>query len=371
MKKKFFALMIVWAFALNAVGTTFAAVEINETTKQGNQLAALLPASDATMTLNIQRLFSDALPQILSGNQPMLAEIVRKIDEVKTKTGFDLRQFEQVAIGISNKKISAQEIEFAPVLLARGTFNANALIALGKIAVGTKGSNIKYREEKAGDRTIYVFTSPVMFKTVPLPNKPNVPVQKTRSMFEKAIDKMFDSLSHEFAVTAFDNNTLAIGSLARVRETLGTNPRVGSEVLNLVNRRPNAIVNIGARFPNGMSDFVPNLGNDEIGKNIAGIQYLSGAFDVGDGNGIISLSAKTLQPEQAKSMQEQLDGLQMLGKSFLGSSKIANKEIYARMIENVKIARLGNEVTLDLQVAQSDINVLLNKNKTQLSSSFK
>ncbi len=370
MKKKFFALMIVWAFALNAVGTTFAAAKTNETTKQGSQLAALLPASDAAMTLNIQRLFSDALPQILSGNQPMLAEIVRKIDEVKTKTGFDLRQFEQVAIGVSNKKISAQEIEFAPVLLARGTFNANALIALGKIAVGAKGSNIKYHEEKVGERTIYVFTSPsAIVKTVPLPNKPKIPAAKTPSMFEKAIDKMFDRLSREFAVTAFDGNTLAIGSLARIRETLGTNQRIGSDVLNLVNRKPNAIANIGMRFPNGMSDFVPNLGNDEIGKNVAAIQYLSGAFDAGDGNGTISLSAKTLQPEQAKSMQEQLEGFQMLGKSFLGSSKIENKEIYGRMIENVKIARLGNEITLDLQVAQSDINVLLNKNKAQRSSS--
>jgi hypothetical protein len=361
MKKKFFALMIVWTFALNAVGTTFAAAKISETSKQGNQLTAQLPASDMVLTLNVQRLFSDALPQILSGNQPMLAEIIGKIDEVKAKTGIDLRQFEQIAVGVSSKKNAAGKMDFAPVLLARGNFNTSALLAIAKTAA--KG---KYREEKIGNRAVYVFTPKNEVK-------PNQTQSNKSSVLLPGLGivvgfDMMKMLTDELTVSVLDNNTLAIGSLARVRETFGTAPRVGSDLLNLVNRRPNSIVNIGARFPNGMSDFV-NLGNDEIGKNVAAIRYLSGALDAADGNAIFSLSAKTLQPEQAKSMQEQLDGLQMLGKSFLGSSKMANKEIYARMIENVKIARAGNEITLDLQVAQSDISVLLAKNKAQLSSS--
>ena len=35
------------------------------------------------------------------------------------------------------------------------------------------------------------------------------------------MDKMLKSLSNEIAVTAFDNNTLAFGTAARVREAFG------------------------------------------------------------------------------------------------------------------------------------------------------
>jgi hypothetical protein len=56
----------------------------------------------------------------------------------------------------------------------------------------------------------------------------------------------------------------------------------------------------------------------------------------------------------------------MLGKSFLGSGgKSEDKQVFSRMIDNVKIARGdgSNEVTLDLQVPQNDINILLKPKK--------
>ncbi len=372
--------MIVSAFVLNGGGGVCLAAftetkPIGATKKQTDELAAQLPASDAVMTLNIQRLFSDALPLVLSGNQPLLAEIVGHIDEVKNKTGFDLRQFEQVAIGVSNKK-SGSNLTFEPVLLARGSFNANALIALGKTAFSAKNSNVKYREEKVGDRTIYIFTPPPapVFKTVPLPTKPNAPAQKTRSPFERSIGGMFDSLSREFAVTAFNDNTLAIGTAARVRETIGaTSLKIGDDVLSLVTRRANAVFNIGLRLPNGFADFVPDLGNDEISKNINAIRFLSGSLDAVDGNATLSVLAKTAMPEQAKSILEQLQGFQMLGKTFLGGNKSEDKQVFSRMIDNVKIARgeNSNEVTLDLQVPQNDINILLKSKKPANKNSSK
>jgi hypothetical protein len=390
MKKKIFALMIVSAFVLNGgVGVCLAAFTetkpIGVTKKQTDELAAQLPASDAVMTLNIQRLFSDALPLVLSGNQPLLAEIVGHIDEVKNKTGFDLRQFEQVAIGVSNKK-SGSNLTFEPVLLARGTFNANALIALGKTA-----ANGKYREEKSGDRTIYIF-SPLQLMQQPKssstaknppaatlkalpPTKMKTMAMKAPSPFERAVERMFDSLSREVAVTAFSDNTLAIGSAARVRETIAaTSLKIGNDVLNLVTRRANAVLNIGLKLPNGMEDFAPDLGNDEISKNLNAIRFLSGSLAAADGSATLSVSAKTALPEQAKSLFEQLQGFQMLGKTFLGgNAKSEDKQVFARMIDNVKIARgeSSNEVMLDLQVPQNDINILLKPKKPADKNSSK
>ncbi len=358
MIKKISTLFLACAFLLNGVGMVFAASETKETAKQTTQLAALLPASDGVVTLNMRRVLSEALPQVLSSNQQMLGGILGKLDEVKNNTGLDLRQFEQIAVGVSGKKISAREMAFEPVVLARGTFNAGALLALAKVAA--KG---KYREEKFGARTVYIFSPKDMaqpqFKTIPLPNKqmPNKTV-KQPSMIEKTIDKMFKGLSDEVAVTAYDKDTLAIGSIARVRETVDAKTRIGADVLALVNRKPNQIMSFGVKLPNGLSQFI-DLDNDEIGKNLEAIRQISGAVDVGGGNAIISLVAKTLEAAQAKTLQETLEGLQMVGKAFIGGAKGADKKVFARMIDNAKISQSGNEVMLDLQVAQSDIDILV------------
>lgn len=352
MKKKISVLLIVFAFCSNAFGATFADTKTNKIERQAQQqLAALLPASDGVITFNTQRIFGEALPRVLAANQPMLKDILSKIDEVKTKTGIDLRQFEQFTIGVSNKKVSASEFEFEPVVLARGTFNAGALVSLAKVAL-----NGKYREEKSGDKTIYIFMppQPPVKSSAPQNNK----TQSKNSAFEKALDKMMEKLSREFAVASFDNNTLAIGTTARVRETLQNKMGMNPEILSLVNRKPNALMSFSLEMPAGMSGFI-NLDNDELGKNLDSIRQISGAIDLADKSAIVSLAAKTLKPEQAQALKETLDGLQMVGKALLGGGKGADKMVFSRMIENVRTSSSGNEVMLDLQVPQSDIDILV------------
>lgn len=339
MKKKFFALMFVWAFALS--GVAFA---------QTNQLVGNLPASDGAMTLNVSRLVNEALPQTLSGNQKMLGDILGGIDRLKEKTGVDLRQFETVAVGVASKKSAAGELDFAPVVLARGTFSAISFITLGKIA-----ANSKYREERIGARTVYIFSPKQFLKSAPKSAKPAV---KKGSAIERAIERMFDGLENELAVTAFDNNTLAIGTPARIRETLGTTPRIGGEVLDLISRKPNAVMNFGMKLPGGLSSFI-KLDNDELGKNLDAIRFLGTSVDVSDGNALAAVIAKTATPEQAKGLQEILDTFQRFGKSFIGSTKINGKEIYARLIENARVGQSGNEVTLDVSIAQADLYTLI------------
>lgn len=350
MKKKIFAFLVACAFSLNVVGAAFAEVKTNDAKRQAPSLAASLPASDAVVTVNTQRLLNDALPQALNANQPMLKEILSKIDEVKTKTGVDLRQFEQFALGVASKKSASGALDFEPVILARGSINAAALVSLGKIAIGGK-----YREEKIGDKTVYIFTpAQVVQKAKPQPNKPAA----NNSIFDKAMDKMFDKLSREFAVTAFDNNTLAIGTSERVRESLQSKTRLGADVLSLVNRKPNAIVNLAMKLPNGLSSFI-NLENDELGKTLGSIRQISGSMDFTEGNAVVALAAKTLKPEQAQVLKETLDGLQMFGGSMLGGAKGADKKVFARMIQNAQITNEAGEVMLELKVPQSDIDILV------------
>jgi hypothetical protein len=125
-----------------------------------------------------------------------------------------------------------------------------------------------------------------------------------------------------------------------------------------MNRKPNAVLSFGATLPNGLSKFV-DLDNDELGRTLDSIRQMSGALEVSANNATLSIAAKTMQADQAQTLHETLEGLQMLGKAFIGVGKGEDKKVFARMINNARITRNGAEVALDLQVPQSDITILL------------
>ena len=346
MVKKVVVVIIALAFVLTALSAAFSETK-KDKSLQAAQLAAVLPESDGVLLMDSNRFFSEALPQVLSANQPKLDKIMSEVDKIKAKTGIDLEQFEQVAVGVKMKKVGANEIDFEPVILARGTYNAAALVAVAKLA-----SNGKYRTEQVGNRTIYVFSA----KEIAKDNKPKT---KDDSWFDKFIERTINGLTNEIAVTGYDSNTLAIGTIGRVRETLQSKTRLNSGLLDLVYRKQNAVMSFGANLPNGMSDFV-NLGNDELGKNIDSIRQVYGAMNVNGADATVSLTAKTQKAEQAKNLYETMVGLQMVGKALIGT-KSADKQVYTRMVENAKISNNGSEVIFDLAVPQSDIDILLGK----------
>lgn len=349
MKKKIFILFTAFIFTLNAFGAVFAATKkakkTNPALKQTNQLMAVLPSSDAVVTLDMVRFMKDALPQVLASKPQLLTEINSKIDELKGKIGIDLREFEQVAVGVSYKKVSATETDFEPVILARGKFNAGAFLGVAKLA--SKG---KYREEKVGDKTIYIFPLAEIMQD----NKP----QTTNPQATGVFDKLTKSISREVALTTYDNNTLAIGTTARVKDTLSKSPRVSRELMDLASRKPTAIMSFGANMPAGVSQFI-KLDIDELGKNLDSIRQLYGAFDFAGGNAVFSATARTLDADQAQGLEEMLSGLQMIGKSLLAGAKGADKQVYANLVEKAVISRKANEVMLDLQMPQTDVDALV------------
>lgn len=348
MKKKIFALFAIGAVLMSAVNVSVAAPKAAKKAKKTSQLATLLPPSEAVATIDAARLFGEALPQILAANQPMLTEILSKFDELKTRAGIDYKQFQQVAVGVGAIKASESGYDYEPLVLARGQFNAAGLMTAAKsVAAG------KYREEKIGERTVYVFSPQEVIEQ----NKDKI----ANSKIAGYLGKFLTGLNKEMALTTYDGNTLVFGSLTRVREMFETKGRVSSEVLALVSRKPNAIVNFGGQVPNGLAQFL-DLADDELGKSLASIRQLSGSMDVAGGNTVVSVAAKTIDAVQAKNLKDTVASLQVLA-GILKGSKREDQKIYGRMLENVKITQVGSEVLLDLQVPQADINILIGEKK--------
>lgn len=345
MKKRFLALFTAGVLLSNLSGIALADTKRSKQRRDTGNLVSLLPASDAVAVMDVKRFFGDALPRILASNQPILGEITAKLDEIQSKSGLDLRKFDQIAIGLKMNQVSAKEIDFDPVAIVRGDVSAGALVSVAKLA-----SDGTYREEKVGERTIYIFTpKKVAAKTVAKAGNPGI---------AGAIERTMSVPSKELALTAYDSSTLVVGTPARVRETLAAKTFVAAEILSLLPVTVSPILSFAARTPTGMTNYLP-LANDELGKNLNSIRYVAGSMDVAEGSASLHVMARTLKAEQAQGLLDTIQGLQLIGKAFLGGSKKPEQKIYARLIENARIARTGNDVTLDLSVPQSDIDALV------------
>src|ERR1041384_5124571 len=189
--KRIFSVLALGIFTLACVCAASA-----QTNRSGTNAAArssvftALPASDAVLTVDAQRLYKEALPRIYASDPAKLAEINADIAVFKTRTGLDPRAFERVAVGVQIDETPLGAIKLRPVAIARGTFNAGALVAAGRIAA--KGG---YEEEKYKGRTIYRFH------------------------FDQQI-KFLGLRWMDVGVVVLDQHTLVIGQPARVRATI-------------------------------------------------------------------------------------------------------------------------------------------------------
>lgn len=343
MKSKLFAIFTLSILVLNMSASAIADTKSRQTVNTA-ALVALLPASDGVVVADVKRFLGSALPQMLSGNQPMLAEVNKAIDDAKAKTGIDVRQFDAVAVGVTATKVAEKKYDTDVVAIARGTVNAGAVLAAAKLA-----ANGKYREEKVGERTVYIFEA----KQIATQNAP-----QTTGNTAGAVKKVLGGLSKEMAAVALDGGTIAFGDVEKVKETAAGSSKVDAEITGLLSKTATPVANFAARVPAGMSAFLP-LDNDELGKNIDSIKFLYGSMDVSGTATTLNATARTLQADQAVGLKDTLDGLQMLGKVFLGSSTAADKKVYARLVDNVKFTAKGNEVSMDLAIAQTDIDFLV------------
>src|SRR5215213_9156829 len=252
MKYRIFAFLALSVLVLNLGSSTFADTKGKKASL--NQLVSFLPVSDAVVTFDVKRFFGEALPQVLSANQPLLAKVVGHMDEFQRTVGIDVRQFDEVAVGASMRLLEAKKYDIDPVIIARGQMTSTALIGAAKLA-----SNGKYREEKIGERIIYIFDT----QKVTNQSMPNVKV-----------DGMGD-----VALTVIDDRTVAFGDIERVRQTVERKTRVAADLIVMLERSPVAIAAFAAKPPAGLKAFVP-LDNDELGSNIDSIQYIYGNANV-------------------------------------------------------------------------------------------
>jgi len=220
------------------------------------------------------------------------------------------------------------------VVIANGTFNANALVAAGRVA-----AQGKYQEQKYNDATIYIFS---VNDQVSVPGLMNMRVK-------------------ELAVATLDANNLVMGELPAVRATLDahkTRRNVNTELVNLALRQPNALMGFSANVPPDVSQGI-NVGNDEIGKLLASIRQAYGSVGATATGFDMLAIARTENAGEAQSLSDTLTALKQFGGMVVGQLPTDTRAMAQSALDNLKIGAQGNETSISLQLQQADITTLL------------
>ena len=115
-------------------------------------------------------------------------------------------------------------------------------------------------------------------------------------------------------------------------------------------------------MPEGTSSFF-EIGNEEIDSNIDAIRQLYGSMNIVGSNTVFQMTARTDSSEKAENLQTLVSGLKELSDIFLGGSKGADKQVYSRMIKSLEVSQVSNEVNFNLEIPQTDIDVLIGEKK--------
>lgn len=289
---------------------------------------AALPASDAVATVDVQRLYKEALPRIYANDPAKLAAINADAEEFKTRTGLDPRQFERVAVGVRFTETASGATKMEPVAIARGTFNAGALVAAGRIA-----ATGNYQQQQYKGKTIYIFT---------LDNK------------VKFLGLHWTNL----AAVVLDQNTLAFGQTERVRAAIDAaagGAHVANDVTGLALRDPNAIIGLGGNVPASLTHKLDFL-NPEISRSLASVRQFYGTLGA-DTNGFQMLTVlRTTNAADARTLSDTVEGLKQFAAPFAAMRMSGEKaKLIQQLTENTKVTTTGNDVQISLTLA--DLNV--------------
>jgi hypothetical protein len=297
-------------------------------------LLSSLPPADAVALVNVARVLDEAMPKLLADNPAKLAEVTNELERFKTQTGLDARSFEQIALGFTYKYPRQGVTKVSTVALARGTFNAAAMVAAGRLA-----ANGKYVEQKYQGKTIYIFT------------------------FDRQI-RLFGLWSmnvSDLAVSALDGNTLALGDVAAVHGVIDatrTRKRANADLLALASRDPNAILGFGGNISPTLLENL-SLSNDTIARELTAVRQVYGTLGMTSTDLELMMAARTVDTYSAKNLGDTVEGLKQLGALFVNRLTAAKGALAKTALNNLKTTTVGNELQVRTAVAQSQVAPLM------------
>ena len=299
-------------------------------------LLASLPASDAVLVADTRRLLNEGLPRAFNNNAAEVARVNAEIDEFRQKYGLNARDFERVAVGTSFTQTASGATTLDAVALMQGRFDTRALVA-----AATTAANGKHRQEQHGGKTIHVFD---------LSAQPRV-----------RLLGLFSVRLTELAVAQLNANTLAVGKLSRVRAAIDAaagRGRVAPEITALATRNPAAIVGVGGNVPASATRGI-DLMSAEISNSVASIRQFYGSVATTPSGFQMQTVLRTETPGAARTLSDTIAGLKQFAPFLISRMPEPRAGLLRGVVEDTRVAAEGNEVRIDLALAQTAAAALI------------
>jgi hypothetical protein len=309
------------------------------TAKVPVRMLSMMPATDGIAVMDASRFFSEAMPRLMSADQPIFNQFFATLRSIETETRIDLRKFDQVAVSVAYKRMADGRTDYQPVVLASGPASA-ATIATALQKAPVEGS----RQETIGGKTVYIFKVDA-----------NAAAKKAPAAGKA---KLGGILNTEMAVASLDATTVVAGPLHRVRETIEKPRPVSPELTSLLERNVGSVVSFAMQKPPMIASLIPSE-LDTLGASLDAIRMMYGSMETTPAGMQLNVSARTAKASNAATLREAISDLQTLGKMIFGSSKRSDQQMYGRLISSATVRSVGTDVTMSLSVAYTDVNQLL------------
>ena len=350
MSRKFYFSLL--AFSLTLLVTVALVVGYSTGSRAASTNAALaaLPASDFVISIDAQRALSETLPAVLAGNPALLAKMNAKLEEFQRKTGINPRSFESVAIG--GRISQAKPHDSRMVVIARGSFNADALLENAFAAAKAKGEKFE-REEQQYEGKRVILISPTR----------NVKAEVEANEKSASATLGTDSRRDKMAIGVIDSNTLAVGDLESVRAAVNASlgrERVDDELVRLATQTPNAVVGFSGKIPQNFASKVSS--NSTIEKYFASIRQFYGSFSADGTNTETMFALRTETAEQASDIGQALNTIKSLSAFGFGKSSggnAAKADSIADILKGLTITTQGNEIQINVKIPQGSFAPLV------------
>ncbi|MDQ3256267.1 MAG: hypothetical protein M3R15_20630 [Acidobacteriota bacterium] len=301
---------------------------------------ARLPASEAVMYFDVQRVLNEALPRAFGNSQTRLADINRDIENFKTRTGLDAREFDVVAVSLKFmprlKSLFPPRgtLQINPVVIARGRFDANRIFVAGQQAAQNTGavSSRVARDKETSYKGVRIYTVKI---------DENVKVLGLINLSER-----------EIAIAALDAKTLAIGKPQTVRSAIDANAggkRVEPELVQLATRQPAALMGFAGRVPGVVSSRI-DLGNEQLSRTFKTVRVVYGSVAPEGDNFEMLTVLRATDANAAQELSQTLVALQSFIPGLINQLPAAIGRVAASNVRDIRITAEGNEVSVRVQL---------------------
>ncbi len=339
--------------------TSAASVSVNDS-------LAFVPNSDVVVLVDINKFLGTKLFNSLLNNQKSRKEF-QEFEEKAAIYGFNMRQIQSVAVGVNLNQQKADDSKFCAVVT--GGFDREKILS----SIAASPDKVTIESEEYQGRTVYLLTDK----------------EKQANKLAASSGVKGAKIDEKIAVTFLNSQTLSIGTLDRVKDSIDV--QNGKQVSVTSNQQMNnyinttsttAIFRFAAIIPEKQKS--ATSGNKSVGakaaanddspfgnpeKLLEAVQSAYGSVDFATG---VQLETTALirSESEAKQISDALNGLLFLGRSALqGDPKQTS---LAKMLDGVVISGGLKDVRLNVNIPEALLNeVIKSVTEKQASPSAK